>query len=83
MSAAGLDIRKLLEFIAAHDGRKIGLVAVSAWTWQAMHGGWTREAAFNAAIEHYSAVPPICWAGTNQPRPLLPADVNNLINRGG
>jgi hypothetical protein len=79
----GLDIRQLLDYIAAHDGRKIGLVAVSLWTWQAAHGCWTREAAMNAAIEHYAAVPPVCWDGTDQPRPLLPADVNQYLERKG
>jgi hypothetical protein len=77
------DVRHLLDFMAAHDGREIDAVAVSTWTWQATHGGWTREAAMAAAIRHYSQDPPVCWLGTDTPRPLLPADINNLINRGG
>ena len=81
MSTDGLDIRELLDYLAAHDGRTVDLVAVYAWTEQAVLGGWTREAVRTAAVRHYATVPPVCWPGTDEPRPLLPADINQLISR--
>lgn len=82
MSTDGLDIGQLLEYLAAHDGRQVDLISVASWHEQAVRGGWTREAVRAAAVEHYAANPPVCWPGTDTPRPLLPVDINNLINQG-
>lgn len=79
----GLDIGALLAYIAEQDGRTIGLIDVWAWTEQAILGGWTKQAAFDAVIDFYQQDPQPCWDGTDTPRPFLPADVNRYLEQKG
>jgi hypothetical protein len=81
--STGLDIGALLAFIAEQDGRDVGVIDVAAWSEQAIRGNWSKQDAFDAVMDFYAQERPPCWPGTDQPRPVLPADINAFIARKG
>jgi hypothetical protein len=73
---SGLDIREMLELIASYDGRDISLIDIEAWSEQAIRGQWNRQDTLDAVLDFYARDPRPCWSGTNEPRPVLPADIH-------
>jgi hypothetical protein len=82
--SGGLDIRQLLALIASHDGRTIGLIDIELWTTMAMECGWNKRDTFDAVLDFYARNPRPVWTNgpeAGQPRPVLPADINEHHRR--
>lgn len=78
------ETRELLEHIASFDNRAVSWTAVFTWAQTANLGSWDLATAKAAVTEFYTRYPehPVMWGGTNEPRPVLPVDINLYHQRG-
>lgn len=74
------ETRELLDHIASFDDRAVSWAAVFTWAQSANLGGWDLGIAKAAVTDFYerNAEVPITWDGTDEPRPVLPFDINEF-----
>jgi hypothetical protein len=72
------ETRELLDHIASYEDRHVTWMAVFVWTQTANLGSWDLNTAKAAVDDFYARhiLSPITWDSTDEPRPVLPVDIN-------